>query len=192
MVDVVELAGAPGRFPKDVKSVDWLDILKGNFKGLDLASTREEIRKAAGALTVGYFGLMTVLALIPIEGEFAAIAVGRTIAETLGPVVKRTIADPMDAVLRQAFRVDAPNARVLIQMMQEGVITTDQLAEFIGDTEVSDKYLPLLEAYTRSKQNEKAIALEAQMAEALVSKYTMGFDLLVNRAETELVKVRAD
>jgi hypothetical protein len=191
VVDVKELAGAPGRFPSTNKAPDfWAELMKP-LTDLENTTDREAIRRAADLVTIAYIGAGIALALVPVEGQFAAFAVGKSISDVMSPVLKRTLIDPIDAVLRQAFRTEAPSPRILLQLMAEGTITSEQLSDFIGDTEIADKYIPLLEAFTRTKQNEKAIGYEAQMATALAAHYTLPFDLLVARAEGALSKYTA-
>jgi hypothetical protein len=195
VVDFQELVGSPlgpdGK-PKPIAASDFWSGLVKQFPELEKSPDREAIKLAADAIVTSYLALSFGFGLVPVEGFMGAFAFGNSISHIMQPLIDRRIVRPVDAALRTVFREDAPNARMLIQMMQEGVLTSDQLAEAISDTEVSDKYLPLLDAYTRAKQNEKAIGYEAQMADALAAHYVQPYELLVGRAESELTRLGSE
>ncbi len=152
----------------------------------------EKIKDGAIAFLLVTLGTGSAISLADVGTDFFDFAIGKLVADMLTPLVKRILTDQEDAILRRAFRTDAPSQRILLQMITEGIVDAPSLATFIQDTEIKDAYLPLLQHYVTVKRAEKQNAVDQQIGDAYTQAQLLEPGLLVNRAESAAGKLEAE
>lgn len=188
-IDFEELAAPPtppNLKPPSVQGSDFWNQLLGIFPNLASATSSSGLEEAAGILVAAYVALLVGIALVPIEGEFAAFALGETIHQAVAPLIDAMVASPTKRVLQQFIRYGAPNPRIVLEMMSEGVASESLVNEAFIDDDVRDEYIPVMKAYAAQKNREKALQLADQAGTEYNTLQTLTATSHVTRLESEV------
>lgn len=178
--------GAYGSYTGTSKRDALVDSLVNAFGDLEPTADREATKLAVDGILAAYFGAGSIISLVDIGADLFDFSIGTSLSQLINPLLKRRIINPLEDVLRTTFRTDSPNARIVLAMLEDGVITPEVFESMLIDNEVKDAYLPLMRDYADKKIAGRLLQEADRAAKAEVDLYASQHTLAINRAESEV------
>jgi|SRR2546427_4013392 len=179
-------------FRGPAKRSDLVDSLVKAFSGFEPTADREAIKLAVDAVLVLYFGAGSIISIADIGADLFDFSVGTSLAELIRPLITRRIILPTEDVLKKVFRFRAPNARLVVSMLEAGELDEQQVDAMLIDDEVKDDYLPLVKAFALGRAKQAKVKILDQVNEQLVAKAQVAGALQISRSEALITKLEAD
>src|SRR5713226_10684171 len=132
------------------------EALAADFSKMDPTEIKET---AIRTLTL-VVGTSTLISLLPFESNFGSFAAGTIIADAMRPFVSRLVSEPADVWLRRAVRYGAIPPRTALSMIADGIISPEVIEELAVESDIADKWIPLLRKYGEFKRTNVLLDLK--------------------------------
>ncbi len=131
--------------------VDQSNSLLGNYSSkLTLATAESRAAASSVVQTVtAMVGAAIAVSLIPFQSNFGSVLAGNALHSLIKPMIERGISKPIDEGLRQYLRYEGLNPRILLKVMEAGLVTESDLVESAILNDLKDGEIAKLTAYAR-------------------------------------------